>query len=187
MSNLIKAALESGRLEIVTVGREPPEPGSMEDVFGPVIDGYSRAQAIEDGVLVDVSKAIEPCPFKYPVAMTRAAYAECIEAGGTWEHEPWPDGFKREDGTSGDEVLKLPGCQDVTGRLWDVFNMAIMASKAQRAPTDRVHFQVSVWLPPVTPKEIEADGKRKTVKLWSMCGPGDNAEPVITIMLEGED
>jgi hypothetical protein len=29
------------------------------------------------------------------------------------------------------------------------------------------------------------DGER--VNLWSMCGPGDTPEPVITIMLEGED
>jgi len=40
-----------------------------------------------------------------------------------------------------------------------------------------VLFQVSVW-----------DGQRRNeVKLWSVCGPGDDAEPVITIMLEGED
>jgi len=28
----------------------------MEDTFGPVIFSYSRAQAIEDGVLVDVTE-----------------------------------------------------------------------------------------------------------------------------------
>jgi len=25
------------------------------------------------------------------------------------------------------------------------------------------------------------------VNMWSQCGPGDNFEPVITVMLEGED
>ena len=45
--------------------------------------------------------------------------------------------------------------------------------------TDRVTFAVLV--------DVNGDGKHKTVKLWSLCGPGDNAEPVITIMLEGED
>ncbi|SPE52864.1 hypothetical protein SBV1_160020 [Verrucomicrobia bacterium] len=32
------------------------------------------------------------------------------------------------------------------------------------------------------------DGNRHNeIKLWSLCGPGDDGEPVITIMLEGED
>lgn len=30
-------------------------------------------------------------------------------------------------------------------------------------------------------------GSHNEVKLWSLCGPGDDAAPVITIMLEGED
>jgi hypothetical protein len=30
-------------------------------------------------------------------------------------------------------------------------------------------------------------GKRESVSLWSLIGPGDEGEPVITIMLEGED
>jgi hypothetical protein len=55
---------------------------TMEETFGPVITCYSRAQAIEDGVLVDMSEAITPCPFKYPVAMTIAAYTATIAAVG---------------------------------------------------------------------------------------------------------
>ena len=35
--------------------------------------------------------------------------------------------------------------------------------------TDRVEFDVADW------------------KLWAHVGPGDNAEPVLTIMLQGED
>ena len=31
------------------------EHGSLEDIFGPVVSSYSRAQAIEDGVLIDVT------------------------------------------------------------------------------------------------------------------------------------
>lgn len=56
---------------------------SMADVFGPVISSYSRAQAIEDGVLVDISQA-DGCKgkFKFPMAMTRAAWAATVEAGG---------------------------------------------------------------------------------------------------------
>ena len=32
------------------------------------------------------------------------------------------------------------------------------------------------------------DGQKSNpVQLWALCGPGDDLEPVITIMLEGED
>jgi len=142
-----------------------------------VIHAYTRKQAIEDGVLVDVSDAKDSngkkiSPFKYPVAMTSAAYAayaECVEAGGAWENVP---------GTN-EQVLKLPGCQDVAGRLWDVFWMAICATRAAKGPTSEVHFSVSVL--------VDGENKRRIVNLWSKCGPGDNMEPTITIMKEGED
>jgi hypothetical protein len=29
--------------------------------------------------------------------------------------------------------------------------------------------------------------KAEPVELWAKCGPGDNAEPVITVMLKGGD
>ena len=45
--------------------------------------------------------------------------------------------------------------------------------------SDRIRFQVLV--------DVHGNGRRKLVRLWALCGPGDNARPVITIMLEGED
>ena len=139
-----------------------------------LVHAYTRKQAIEDGVLVDVSDVKDRngkkiSPFKYPVAMTSAAYAECVEAGGTWENEPGTD----------EQVLKLPGCQDVAGRLWDVFWMAICATRSAKGPTSEVHFSVSVL--------VDGENKRRIVNLWSKCGPGDTLDPVITIMLRGED
>ena len=41
------------------------------ELFGEVISSYSRAQAIEDGVLVDVSSVARAAGIKFPVAMTR--------------------------------------------------------------------------------------------------------------------
>jgi len=35
--------------------------------------------------------------------------------------------------------------------------------------------------------DTNGDGKHETVKLWSLIGPGDDGEPVLTLMLEGED
>jgi hypothetical protein len=44
----------------------------------PVIYWYTRAQALEDGVLVDVSEAARETGFRYPVALTHAAWALCV-------------------------------------------------------------------------------------------------------------
>jgi len=68
--------------------------------FGEVISSYSRAQAIEDGFLVDVSKLAQEAGFKYPVAITVEAFA-AVEV---------PEGMEKFG-------------QDLTGRLWDVFTM----------------------------------------------------------------
>jgi hypothetical protein len=65
----------------------------------PVIDSYSRAQAIEDGVLVDVSSVAREAGIKFPVAMTRTVWAKYVEV---------PEG-----------VI----CQDESGRLWDILWM----------------------------------------------------------------
>jgi hypothetical protein len=85
-----------------------------DDFWGEPIFSYSRAQAIADGVLVDLTNATDDhgqllcrqAGFKIPVAVTRAAWAKTIEAGGTWRSE--------NDG----EVLELEGGQSLTGRLW---------------------------------------------------------------------
>ena len=71
----------------------------------------------------------------------------------------------------------LPLGQDVNGRLWDVLMLLRFGIKKLPPQEDRVFFTVGVW-----------DGaKQVEVKLWALCGPGDEGEPVITVMLEGED
>jgi hypothetical protein len=126
-----------------------------------IIDAYTRKQAIEDGVLVDLSqgdfgKLCREAGFKIPLAMTATAFGACV---GGLDGEPLPTG------------------QDQAGRLWDVLMLLRHAIRKSGGDTDRVYFTVGVW-----------DGRRSVpVKLWSLCGPGDAAEPVITVMLEGED
>ena len=66
---------------------------------GVLIFSYTRAQAIADGVLVDVSKLAKEAGFRFPVAVTAAVWAECVTV---------------PDGVAG---------QDETGRLWDVLNL----------------------------------------------------------------
>ena len=57
---------------------------SLAEVFGDVISSYSRKQAIEDGVLVDLS-AMAPglCleHYKHPIACTSSVFAIVQKAG----------------------------------------------------------------------------------------------------------
>jgi len=145
-----------------------------DNFWGEPIHAYTRAQAIVDGVLVDLTSATDDrgqrlcqqAGFKVPVAITRAAWAQTVEAGGSWK----PDG----DG----EVLELKGGQSLTGRLWDVLWMLRVVS-GKAANTDRIHFQILV--------DANGDGRHESVRLWALCGPGDDSRPVVTILLEGED
>lgn len=131
----------------------------LGDIFGEPIAVYTREQAIEDGVLVDLMEPetaglVREAGFKIPVAMTAGAFAATVAEIG----QPLPEG------------------QDIRGRLWDVLWMLNCAIRSSGS-TDRLKFRVSVW-----------NGRRQDeVKLWSLCGPGDDGEPVVTIMLEGED
>ena len=137
--------------------------------FGPVIFSYTRAQAIEDGVLVDLTadgktkQLVREAGFGVPVAMTSTAFTETVLAGTT----------ETQDG----EFI-FPSGQSLKGRLWDVLMVMRFAARANRN-TDRVYFAVDV--------DTNGDGKHNTVKLWSLIGPGDDGEPVLTVMLEGED
>jgi len=141
-----------------------------EELFGPVIHSYTRAQAFADGVLVDVTNATDASgwklsPFKFPVALTRAAYAATIEVGGKYIN---PQPFHEE--------LVLPASQDLPRRLWDVFSMLLCAIRSAPSSSSSIHFSLLVNGPP-----------RRRVHLKSRCGPGDHAEPVITILLSNED
>lgn len=67
--------------------------------------------------------------------------------------------------------------QSEDGRLWDVLHMARLA--VGRAAGDTVTFTVLV---------VSMRGKSaQPMRLNMMVGPGDDFEPVITIMLPGED
>lgn len=46
--------------------------------FGPVSSTYSRKQAIDDGLLIDVISMSQEAGFKWPVALTYAAWKDCV-------------------------------------------------------------------------------------------------------------
>ena len=145
----------------------------QDEVFAEVIYSYTRAQAIADGVLVDLSapsftfrpglNILKEAGIKFPVAMTSTAFARVVQD----PDEPLPDG------------------QDVSGRLWDV--LTVFKLYARQNGGDTIFFFVTVlnW--------VYVDGKRtervkqESVQLKAVSGPGDTPEPVITIMLPDED
>lgn len=138
----------------------------LERTFGcEYIHVYTRAQAIEDGVLVDVTDTAERREtFTIPVALTRAVYEDCV----AWT--------KRD--------AKKNPCQDEKGRLWDVLYMAkIAAGRAARntaGPTNEITYQIH-RVPRV------GHGRAKLVTLKLHIGGGDQGEPVVTIMQPHED
>lgn len=127
-----------------------------------LVSSYTRAQALEDGELVDVSTTAAEAGFSIPVAMTRAAWGDCVA---------WGEDVKQ----------RKPGAlQDQEGRLWDVVYMAMQAARGARAAS-RVEFQLY---------RVPAEGKGLKARLVSLVmsvGGGDSGEPVITIMQPGED
>jgi hypothetical protein len=133
----------------------------VTEFFGEVVCTYSRAQALEDGVLIDAGPTAREAGFKWPVAITAAAWADCV----AWS-----------DADSEHQVH-----QDQSGRLWDVLFMAQHAIRVNRSGGDRLRFQ----LYRVPRDGMSTEASITTLKL--IVGPGDNGEPVITILLPDED
>ncbi len=134
---------------------------STESFFGEVISTYTRAQAIEDGVLIDAGSMAQEAGFKWPVAVTSAAWADCIV---------WTENDNRQ------QVY-----QDESGRLWDVLFMASHAIRTRSGSGDRLLFELY---------RVPRDGRSTTAELTTLkliVGPGDQGEPVITILLPHED
>lgn len=132
----------------------------MSGIFGgaPVIFAYTRAEAIADGVLIDVSQMAAQAGLRYPVAITDHAWAELVA---------WSD--------------ENPAIQDETGRLWDVLMATRAAIAHSSSSTDRV--TVAVLRVPNSPTATTP----VIAQFIAHCGPGDEGEPVITLMLEGDD
>ena len=85
-----------------------------ESPFGEIIYAYTRAQAIADGVQVDVSTTAKEAGIKFPVYLTRGVF---------------------------DAYIAVPpnvSGQDEAGRLWDVVWMLRYAIQRSRPGIDRI-------------------------------------------------
>jgi hypothetical protein len=120
-----------------------------------IIHRYTRADALRDGVLIDVSATAKEAGIRYPVALTRAVWERCVTV---------PPGVH---------------CQDEAGRLWDVlWLLRWTIGRSDGGPEIRygVH--------------VRDDNRERTaplVRLKALCGPDDDGEPCITVLLPDED
>lgn len=124
---------------------------------GDVVFRYTRDDAIQDGVLVDVSNVAKEVGFRIPLALTARVFAECV---------CWPETEK--------------ALQDEQGRLRDVLFMAALAGRAaNRGGEGRLDFEL--YLVP------RGGHTQELTKLSLHVGPGDHGEPVATILAPDED
>jgi hypothetical protein len=85
-----------------------------------LLHSYTRADAIRDGFLVDVSATAREAGIRWPVALTRAVWERCVSI---------PPG-----------VI----CQDEAGRLWDVLWLLRWAIRGTGCGAREVRFGVHV-------------------------------------------
>lgn len=131
------------------------EKNPFEDM--PVIFSYTRAQAIEDGVLVDLTAWAKETGFRIPVACTSTVWHGYIVP------------------PTGTEELG----QSERGRAHDLLWMAYVAIRQfKSAKREQLLFSVLF---------LQASRSHEEVTLKAHCGPGDHGEPVLTIMLPCED
>jgi hypothetical protein len=119
-----------------------------------IVSTYTRAEALADGTLTDVTARAKEAGIKIPTAVTRAVWNDYIALTPTAAQVG----------------------NNVEGRLWDIVWMLRCA--VVRTPNQsELSFQLYV----VTDRR-----RPSLVTLKALVGPGDNGEPVITIMLPNE-
>lgn len=127
----------------------------MDDNWN-VIFSFSRAQAISEEILINVTAQAREAGFKLHTVVTDNLFHSYITP---------PAGLEGEG-------------QSIEGRLHDVFFVLLAAIRSAKAATDYVEIEVLFLMEP---------GRQEKVKVVAVIGPGDEGEPVLTIMLPGDD
>ena len=138
-----------------------PNDGQSGSDFGPVIYAYTRAQAVADGVQVEVTKTAKEAGIKFPVFLTRTVFDSFVTV---------------PEGVTG---------QDEAGRLWDIVWMlrfGILRSRPGAAGAACTRIPVAFY--------VRNDNHRaKLVKLIAVCSALDidDPQPALTLMMADED
>lgn len=129
--------------------RAPADP-----FWGEPIHTYTRAEALAEGVLFDVTETAREAGFKVPVALTASVWTDVCDLSGRY----------------------VGAGQSSEGRLWDLLFMA--AHAARRPENSNASTFIYALIMPV------GDGNNYRAKCH--VGPGDEGEPVVTIMCPHE-
>ncbi|CAA9301604.1 MAG: hypothetical protein AVDCRST_MAG93-4643 [uncultured Chloroflexia bacterium] len=138
----------------------PTPPGFWDDAE--IISRYTRAQAIEDGVLSDVSKIAREAGIIHPVALTTNIRIDLDDIPPT-----------------------RSGIESYQGRMWDLLNIARWYMRSAPDGKDTIYAKMIL-----TRLEQHVSGRnvfKKTYIFKIHVGPGDTPAPVITIMRKDED
>lgn len=138
---------------------------TMTELFGEVISSYTVAQGVADGTLVEIDASLRTeAGYRIPVTMTRAAWAHAVE-------------WTRDD-----------GCQDETGRTWDVLWM--MRGAARRALETERRYAFDLYrVPNTTPagKPSRSETAQR-IRLEVVAQGFDlTGAPCLTVLMVGED
>ena len=125
--------------------------------FGPVIYSYTRAQAVADGVQVEVTKTAAEAGISFPVFLTRGVFDAYVEV---------------PPGVTG---------QDEAGRLWDIVWMLRFAILKSRPGADRI--PVALY---VRQSNTERPRLIKLIATCGPLDI-DDPQPAITVMMPDED
>ena len=118
-----------------------------------VIYSYSRADAVRDGVLIDITDIAKRFGFKYPVAITSNLYFTYINQNG---------GLNSVNQIDNTRLIDL-----LTAMYYSIKN-------CKDSKTNFVTVKITIKPSPNETSEIE---------VWAHCGPADDYRLVITIML----
>ncbi|MQS17476.1 hypothetical protein F7Q99_36155 [Streptomyces kaniharaensis] len=130
---------------------------SMRELFGEVIDTYTRAEAIEDGILIAVPhEAQRAAHLRFPVALTSALHGTCVARPG-------------EDG-------KLAAVMEAV-RLRELLWLAHNAMRSQGG--QRAEFMFCYLGP-------GGEDDERTARVAVVIGGGDQGEPVLTVRFASE-
>jgi hypothetical protein len=97
-----------------------------------IIDGYSRAMALADGVLLDVTELAKEAGIKAPVALTHAVWQRYVELTPAAEQ----------------------AANDITGRQWDILWMFSLAAR-ENPETNELHYKLLVVTDSIEPSLVE--------------------------------
>ena len=103
-----------------TESNQSPHDGQSGTDFGEIVYAYTRAQAVADGVQVEVTKTAQEAGIRFPVFLTRTVYDAYVTV---------PEGVT---------------AQDEAGRLWDIVWMLRFAIQRTSRGVQRLPFALYV-------------------------------------------